>query len=150
MLEGREQSVCAKTPGYIATFLRIDQFNFVISPCFSVHWLFANTVVRFSLSIHGWLFFRHDIQKFISCSLSQKCLQMVGICRDTALRSRCPLLVVVGGTDCQAEEEGCKRHVYGTMKHSDIAFLEQCDITRDFWKITIIRPAAAKLQGAGS
>lgn len=65
-----------------------------------------------------------------------KCVQVVGICRDSALRSRCPLLVVVGGIDHQAEE-GCKWHACGTVKHSDTAFLEQCDITRDFWKITI-------------
>lgn len=78
-----------------------------------------------------------------------KCVQVVGICRDSALRSRCPLLVVVGGIDHQAEE-GCKWHACGTVKHSDTAFLEQCDITRDFWKITIVRLAAAKLQGAGS
>lgn len=94
---------------------------------FSGQWLFKNTVVSFNLSINAWLV-HHDIQKFMLCRLSQKCVQVVGICRDSALRSRCPLLVVVGGIYHQVEE-GCRWQAYGAVKHSDTAFLEQCDIT---------------------
>lgn len=99
------------------------------------------------MSTRAWLSAHHDIQKFVSCSLSQRYVQRVGICRDSALRFRCPLVIVVGGRDRQAGEEGCRRHVYGAVKHRDIAFLERCDIAGDFWKITVSRLAAQSCRG---